>query len=77
MGGRHGCTLAPRLQPESPVIVDPDVRFGAPSVGGISTVILREQDLAGEDEGDLASTYGLTVAQVRWALAFEMANEAA
>lgn len=67
----------PDSNPNSPVIVDPDVRFGAPSVGGISTAILREQDLAGEDEGDLAETYGLSVAQVRWALAFEMANAAA
>jgi uncharacterized protein (DUF433 family) len=61
----------------SPVVVDPDVRFGAPSVGGISTEILREQDTAGETEEDLADTYGLTLAQVRWGLSFEMANEAA
>jgi uncharacterized protein (DUF433 family) len=62
---------------ESPVIVDPDVRFGAPSVGGISTEILRELARAGEDELDLAHTYDLTVAQVQWALSYEMANEAA
>lgn len=67
----------PDERAESPVVIDPDVRFGAPSVGGISTAILREQDLAGEDEGDLAETFGLTLAQVRWALSFEMANEAA
>lgn len=61
----------------SPVVIDPDVRFGAPSVGGISTTILREQDLTGETEEDLAETYGLTLNQVRWALSYEMANEAA
>jgi uncharacterized protein (DUF433 family) len=61
----------------SPVVVDPEIRFGAPSVGGISTAILREQALAGEDEADLAETFGLTLRQVRWALSYEMANEAA
>lgn len=67
----------PAADPNSPVIMDPNVRFGAPSVGGISTSILREQDLAGEDETGLAQTFGLTLAQVRWALAYEMAAEAA
>ena len=73
--------VAVRWRPDanagSPVVIDPDVRFGAPSVGGISTSILREQDLAGEDEEDLAETFGLTLAQVQWALAYEMANPAA
>jgi uncharacterized protein (DUF433 family) len=73
--------IATRWRPDehqdSPVIVDPDVRFGAPSVGGISTQILRELVRGGEDEADLAKTYGLTVAQVQWALSYEMANEAA
>lgn len=67
----------PDPNPGSPVVVDPDVRGGSPSVGGISTEILREQDVAGEDEPDLAATFGLSLAQVRWALAYEMANEAA
>lgn len=67
----------PDARQESPVVIDPDVRFGAPSVGGISTEILREQDLAGEEESDLAATYGLSLAQVHWALSYEMAREAA
>jgi len=73
--------VAARWRPDanehSPVGLDPAVRFGAVSVGGISTSILREQDLAGEDEADLADTFGLTIAQVQWALAYEMANQAA
>jgi uncharacterized protein (DUF433 family) len=73
--------VAARWRPDehkdSPVIVDPDVRFGAPSVGGISTEILRELARSGEDEDELAVIYGLTVAQVQWALSYEMANEAA
>jgi uncharacterized protein (DUF433 family) len=67
----------PDANSNSPVVVDPNVRFGAASVGGISTAILREQDVAGEDETDIAGVFGLTVAQVRWALSYEMANEAA
>jgi uncharacterized protein (DUF433 family) len=67
----------PDAHSDSPVVIDPDIRFGTPSVGGISTAILREQDQAGEDETDLADTFGLTIAQVRWALSYEMANEAA
>jgi uncharacterized protein (DUF433 family) len=61
----------------SPVVVDPDVRFGSPSVGGISTEILWEQAQGGEDETDLAVTYGLTLGEVRWALSYELANKAA
>ncbi|MGI8678582.1 MAG: DUF433 domain-containing protein, partial [Jatrophihabitans sp.] len=60
---------------DSPVIVDPDVRFGRPSVGGISTEILAEQEDAGVEE--LAETFGLTQKQVRWALSYEMAEQAA
>lgn len=67
----------PDANPDSQVVIDPDVRFGAPSVHGISTAILHEQASAGEDERDLADTYGLTLAHVRWALAYEMANSAA
>jgi uncharacterized protein (DUF433 family) len=62
---------------ESPVVIDPDVRSGRPSVGGISTEILREQVDAGEDEQDIANMFGLTVRQLRWALAYEFTNPAA
>lgn len=67
----------PDANRQSPVVIDPEVRFGVPSVGGISTAIIREQDLAGEDEGDVAATFGLSVAEVRWALSYELANEMA
>jgi len=62
---------------DSPVTIDPDVRFGRPAVGGISTEILREQSDSGEDPQDLAETYSLTINQVRWALAYELAIQAA
>jgi len=67
----------PDANTDSQVIIDPDIRSGRPSVGGISTEILWEQTDAGEDERDLADTYGLTLAQVRWALAYELPRQAA
>jgi len=67
----------PDANTDSPVIIDPDIRSGRPSVGGISTEILWEQAHAGEDERDLADTYELTLAQVRWALAYELPLQAA
>jgi uncharacterized protein (DUF433 family) len=67
----------PDSNANSPVIVDPDVRFGRPSVGGISTEILQEQADAGEDVRDLAETFSLTIKQVRWALAYELVVQAA
>jgi uncharacterized protein (DUF433 family) len=67
----------PDANTDSPVIIDPNVRSGRPSVGGISTEILWEQANAGEHERDLADTYELTLAQVRWALAYELPLQAA
>jgi len=67
----------PDANAESPVIIDPDVRSGRPSVSGISTEILWEQADSGEDERDLADTFGLTLAEVRWALAYELPLQAA
>lgn len=67
-----------RPTPRSPVLVDPDVRFGRPTVGGISTEILAE--LVVQDEMDIeevASLYDLTEAQVRSAVEFEEAARVA
>ena len=66
----------PDANTDSPVIIDPDIRSGRPSVGG-STEILWEQANAGEDARDLVDTYGLTLAQVRWALAYELTLQTA
>jgi uncharacterized protein (DUF433 family) len=67
--------VATRWRPDerakSPVVIDPDVRFGDPTVDGISTEILWELAEGGEAEEDLADLYGLTVQQVRFALAYE------
>ena len=53
------------------------MRFSSPTVRGIKTETLWEQSQGGEAEQDLAEMYGLTVADVRWALAYELATEAA
>ncbi|HEX6075524.1 MAG TPA: DUF433 domain-containing protein [Micromonosporaceae bacterium] len=62
---------------KSPVRVDPDKRFGRPSIKGISTEILWEEEDAGEDVEVIAETYNLDVADVRWALAYENSLRAA
>lgn len=66
----------PDPNPLSPVRIDPDVRFGKPSIKGISTEVIWEQDDAGEDVATIAEIYRLDVADVRWALAYENAQNA-
>ena len=61
-----------RLLPEdSDVVLDPQHRFGAPTIGGIRTLTLWE---AVQDTGDVEGTaqlFGLKSAQVHEALAYE------
>ena len=63
----------PAAEQESTVIVRPDMRFGKPNVKGISTEALIEHSDAGESEDEIAETFGLDVADVRWALSYEQA----
>lgn len=67
----------PDPNPDSPVRIRPDVRFGRPAVGGISTEVIWEQVDVGEDVAEVAELYGLGVTDVRWALAYENAQRAA
>lgn len=67
----------PHSDPRSPVRIDPEVRFGRPAIKGISTEIIWEHDLAGEDVDELADAFDLSVAEVRWALAYETSLHAA
>lgn len=62
----------PHDDPLSPVRMEPDRRFGKPSVGGISTETIWEHADGGEGEGEIAETFGLTLVEVRWALAYEL-----
>lgn len=61
----------PHDDPGSPVLIDPDVRFGKPSINGISTAVVREHDEAGEDVDEIAADFELSREDVRWALAYE------
>jgi uncharacterized protein (DUF433 family) len=61
----------------SPVVMDPGLRFGRPAVKGISTAVLWEYAEAGESTEDTAAVFGLTVGEVRWAVAYEMSSRAA
>jgi uncharacterized protein (DUF433 family) len=70
----HGETAAgwrPHDDPNSPVRMLPDVRFGLPSVAGVSTEVLWEHERAGEDVTEIADVFDVSPADVRWALAYE------
>ncbi len=60
-----------RPDPESPVTMRPDVRFGRPSVGGISTDVLWEQAEAGESEAEIATVFDLRPEQVYFGVTYE------
>ena len=61
----------PHDDPHSPVRVLPDVRFGRPSVSGISTDVIWEHDQSGEDVEEIANAFDISAEDVRWALAYE------
>lgn len=63
-----------RIRPdghESPVVLDPDVSSGAPTVHGIRTEALAELVNAGEPIGAVAYDFDLDVKELRSALAYE------
>lgn len=67
----------PHDDPDSPVRIDPELRFGRPAVGGISTEVLWEHIDGGEDPEETAHSFGLSIANVQWALSYESARRAA
>jgi uncharacterized protein (DUF433 family) len=63
-----------RLRPAgsaSPVVIDPMVRFGRPSVSGVATERLWELADAGETIDEIAEGYDLPEDEVRAAVAYE------
>ncbi len=56
---------------DSAVVIDPNLRFGAPCIKGISTSTLIDAVTVGESVESLASDYDLTVAEVAEAISFE------
>ena len=55
----------------SPVVIDPRVSFGAPSVSGVSTWTLKGRWDAGEGISDIQDDFGLSEDEVRYGLLFE------
>ena len=55
----------------SPIIIDPRISFGAPSVSGTPTWILKGRFDAGESDSEIAEDFRLKVSDVRAALKFE------
>ncbi len=67
----------PAGDPDSPVRIDPEMRFGRPSIHGISTETLWEHVDSGEDPAETAEAFGIAPADVLWALSYETARLAA
>lgn len=68
--GQDATRLRP-AGPASPVVIDPLVRFGRPSVSGVSTERLWELCDAGEEIEEIAAGYDLSEDEVRAAVAYE------
>lgn len=67
----------PDRDPDSPVRILPGVRFGKPSVKGISTEVIWEHAEVGEDADEIAEEFELDTSDVKWALSYEYAQRAA
>lgn len=70
-------TWRPHDDPRSPVRIDPERRFGRPSVHGVSTDVLWEQLEAGVEAAEVAADFDLDEADVRWAQAYEISARTA
>ncbi len=59
--------------PDAPrtVVIDPEIRFGRPTVKGAPADVLAERWHAGDKSAELAEDYGLTTDEVDEALRFE------
>jgi len=67
----------PDDRPDSPVRINPDVRFGKPAIRGISTEVIWEQEDSGADVTDIAKDFNLSESEVMWALGYEHSSRAA
>jgi uncharacterized protein (DUF433 family) len=57
--------------PSSPITIDPRISFGAPTVKGTPTWVIRGRWNAGESDTDIAEDFGIEKSDVREALKFE------
>jgi uncharacterized protein (DUF433 family) len=56
---------------ESPILIDPQIAFGTPTIKGMPTWIVRERWEAGESIEDIGEDFGLKPRDVARALEFE------
>jgi uncharacterized protein (DUF433 family) len=63
---RDPASDAPRL-----IVIDPEIRFGRPTVKGVPTDVLAERWRAGDGMKELAEDYGLTAEEVDEAIRYE------
>ena len=59
------------LAGDKQIVIDPRVCFGAPTVQGVQTWVIRGREKAGEAIDEIADDFGLTVENVKAALEFE------
>jgi uncharacterized protein (DUF433 family)/DNA-binding transcriptional MerR regulator len=57
--------------PSSPIIIDPRLSFGTPTIRGVPTWVIKGRWNAGESDTDIAEDFGLNKNEVRKALEFE------
>ncbi len=57
--------------PRSPIMIDPRVSFGAPSVDGTPTWVIKGRWEAGESVSEIAEDFGLPLTTVKRVLRFE------
>ena len=55
----------------SPILIDPQIAFGAPQIKGVPTWAIKGREQAGESVSDIADDFALKVVDVEKALQFE------
>ena len=67
----------PHEDPDSPVRINPLVRFGMPAVRGISTEAIAGELDGGASLEEVAGDFGLDLDAVRWAQSYQLSQRAA
>lgn len=57
--------------PKSPIVIDPRISFGAPSIGGTPTWVIKGRWESGELVSEIAEDFGLSPTNVKRVLRFE------
>jgi uncharacterized protein (DUF433 family) len=75
--GDEPAAWRPHADPQSPVRIDPRIRFGMPAVGGISTEAIAGELDGGASAEEAAKDFDLDVESVQWAYSYELSQHAA